>query len=299
MVARRSCLSVPGSSEKMLGKARGLPADELVLDLEDAVAPPVKDEARERVAAALRDGAFGDRVVAVRVNAVDTRWGWRDVATLAERSNGPLSLVLPKVEHPADVTWVERLLDALGEGARGIRLQALIESAAGLAWCREIATASPRLEALILGYADLSASLGRPSGVEDPPESWVHAQESVLVAARTGGLQAIDGPYLGFRDEDGLRRRAEHARRLGYDGKWAIHPVQVTVIEGVFTPTSEEFRTAQAVIAALEQAEAAGRGAAELDGAMVDEASRRQAVGIVARGEAAGVATAQRAGVGP
>lgn len=280
----------------MLDRAAGLQADELVLDLEDAVAPAVKDEARERVAAALRDSAFGGRTVAVRVNAVDTPWGWRDVTTLGEQSAGRLdSLVLPKVEHPRDVAWVDRLLDALGEPATGIRLQALIESAAGLSWCREIATASPRLEALILGYADLSASLGRPSGVEDPPEAWLHAQETVLVAARTGGLQAIDGPYLGFRDEDGLLRRAEHARRLGYDGKWAIHPVQVPVIEKVFTPTEEEFRAARAVVAAMEQAEAEGRGAAEHEGAMVDEASRRQAVTVVARGEAAGLTAAEGA----
>jgi citrate lyase subunit beta/citryl-CoA lyase len=274
----------------MLDRAPGLPADELVLDLEDAVAPAMKDEARERVAAALGDGSFAGRVVAVRVNAVDTPWGWRDVTTLAERSAGRLhSLVLPKVEHADDVAWVARLLDALGEAATGIRLQALVESAAGLARCREIATASPRLEALILGYADLAASLGRPSGADAPPEEWLHAQETVLVAARTGGLQAIDGPFLGFRDEDGLRRRAEHARRLGYDGKWAIHPGQVPVVEAVFTPTEEEFRAARAVLTAMDDAEAGGRGAVELEGAMVDEASRKQAVSVVARGEAAGL----------
>ncbi len=295
MVARRSCLSVPGSSDKMLGKAVALAADELVLDLEDAVAPAAKDEARARVADTLAAGDLGGRVVAVRVNAVDTPWCWRDVTVLAGEPLGSLgSLVLPKVESPADVAWVDRLLGALGPAASGVRLQALIESAAGLAWAREIATASDRLDALILGYADLSASLGRTTGVEDPPERWVHAQETMLAAARTGGLLAIDGPYLAIRDEGGLRHRAEHARSLGYDGKWAVHPAQVPVIDGVFTPGEEEFGRAQAVLSAMADAEESGQGAVELDGAMIDEASRRLAVSVVARGEAAGMGDASR-----
>lgn len=288
MVPRRSCLSVPGSSPRMLEKARGLAADELVLDLEDAVAPAAKAEARDRVVAALAEGAFTGREVAVRVNAVDTPWGWRDITALGE-SAGPASLVLPKVEHPQDVVWVDRLLDALGAAAAGIRLQALVESAAGLARAAEIATASPRLVALVLGYADLSASLQRATGVDDPPERWLHAQETVLVAARTGGLLAIDGPYLNIRDEAGLRRRAEHARSVGYDGKWAVHPDQVPVIDAIFTPTPEEYSSARAVLAAMEQADAEGRGAVELEGAMVDMASLRLAVSVVARGEAAGL----------
>ncbi|MGE5635906.1 MAG: HpcH/HpaI aldolase/citrate lyase family protein [Nocardioidaceae bacterium] len=294
MRARRSCLSVPGSSEKMLTKAAGLEADELVLDLEDAVAPGQKDAARELVASFLGDGGLAGRTVAVRINALDTSWCHRDVVELVERAAPAIaSLVLPKVESAADVQWVDRLLGMLGEPAAAIALQALVETAAGLARAVEIAAASPRLDALILGYADLSASLDRATGNEDPPVRWLHAQETLLVAARSAALQAIDGPYLAIRDGEGLRRRAQHARGLGFDGKWAVHPDQVAVIDDAFTPRVEEFDRASAVVAALERAESgAGAGALELDGEMIDEASRKLALQVVARGRAAGLAGA-------
>ena len=285
MRARRSALSVPGSSEKMLAKAPGIPADEIVIDLEDAVVPAAKDDARSLVARRLSEGLGVAGAVAVRVNALDSGWCHRDVLELVERAGPAIdSLVLPKAEHADDVRWLDRLLGMLGERASGIGLQALVETAGGLARAGEIAASSPRLETLILGYADLAASLGRPAG--DAPGRWLHAQEVVLVAARSAGVQAIDGPFLGIRDPDGLRARAEHARELGFDGKWAVHPDQVPLLNELFTPAPEELERADAVVAALEEG---APGAVEVDGEMVDEAVRKQALDVLARAEAAGV----------
>jgi citrate lyase subunit beta / citryl-CoA lyase len=230
--------------------------------------------------------------VAVRINALSSPWGARDVADLVERAGPRIgSLVIPKVESAEDVLAVDRLLCSVGEPAGGVGLQALVETAGGLLRAGEIAAASPRLEAVILGYADLAASLGRAPGPA-PPQRWLHAQETVLVAARAAGLQAIDGPYLEIRDDDGLRLRAEHARALGYDGKWAVHPGQLGIINAAFTPMDEELARARAILDALARAE--GRGAVELDGEMIDEASRRLALQVVARGRAAGLEGAPR-----
>lgn len=281
MSVRRSCLSVPGSSEKMLVKAGGLEADEIVIDLEDSVAPGAKAEARELVCRVLAEGRLGGGLVAVRVNALDSPWCRDDVAALVEHAGPALdSLVVPKVERANDLVEVERMLDEHG-GA--MALQALVETAAGLLRVGEIATASQRLDTLILGYADLAASLGRLNP-EDAAERWLYAQEALLVAASAAGVEAIDGPYLAIADEQGLRRWAEHVRDLGYDGKWAIHPSQLEMINHTFTPSDDELERARAILAVLEQAESDGaRGAVELDGKMVDEASRKQAEQIVAR----------------
>ena len=284
MSARRSCLSVPGSSEKMLAKAGGLQADEIVIDLEDAVAPGAKAEARDLVCRVLAEGRPGPGLVAVRVNALDSPWGRADVAELVERAGSVIdSLVVPKVERAEDLQDIERLLDELG-ATMGI--QALVETAAGLLRVGEIAEASRRLDALILGYEDMAASLGRPNAGE-ASERWLYAQEAVLVAARAAGLQAIDGPYLAISDEQGLRRWATHVRGLGYDGKWAIHPSQVPAINETFTPGEDEIDRAKAILAALAQADGSGgRGAVELDGEMIDEASRKLAEQVVARSQA-------------
>ena len=291
MSARRSCLSVPGSSEKMLAKTGGLQADEIVIDLEDSVAAGAKVEARELVCRVLAEGRPSRGVLAVRVNALDSPWWRDDVAELVDRV-GPVidSLVVPKVEGAADLQEIDRLLDERGAT---IGIQALVETAAGLLRVGEIATGSQRLDALILGYADMAASLGR-TNPEEASERWLYAQEAVLVAARAAGLQAIDGPYLAIADEEGLRRWAEHVRGLGYDGKWAVHPSQLAVINETFTPGDDELERAKAILAALARAEAdGGRGAAELDGEMIDEASRKQAEQVVARGGAG--MTAERA----
>jgi citrate lyase subunit beta/citryl-CoA lyase len=279
----------------MLAKASGLSADEVVIDLEDAVAASAKDEARDDVVNALASGMLDGRTVAVRINGLDTPWCYRDIVALAD---GPAagevtSLVIPKVRAPEDIAWVARLLDVIGAGARAIRLQALIETAAGLRRVGDIGEADPRLEALILGYADLRASLGRPSRAEEPPDRWSFAQETVLVAARAAGLQAIDGPHLLVGDAPGLLASAAHVRALGYDGKWAIHPSQLETLNATFSPTAEEVERAHTIVAALAEAEAnAGRGAVMLEGEMIDEALRKQALEVVARARAAELSSA-------
>ncbi|MDQ5831942.1 MAG: CoA ester lyase [Actinomycetota bacterium] len=281
MSVRRSCLSIPGSSEKMLAKAGELQADEVVIDLEDSVAPGVKAEARELVCRVLAEGRPGPSLVAVRVNALDSPWYGDDVDALVERA-GPAvdSLVVPKVERAEDVLEVGRMLDERGAS---MGIQALVETAAGLLRVGEIATASQRLDTLILGYADLAASLRR-ANPEQACERWLYAQEAVLVAARAAGVEAIDGPFLAIADEEGLRRWAEHVRDLGYDGKWAIHPSQLALINQTFTPSDDELDRARDILAALAQAESdAARGAVQLDGKMIDEASRKQAERVVAR----------------
>ncbi len=265
--------------------------DEVVIDLEDAVAPAAKDEARANVVSALAGGQLDGCTVAVRVNGLDTPWCHRDIVALADgpAANAVTTLVVPKVQAPDDVAWVVRLLDAIGAGAREIGLQALIETADGLRRAGEIGQAGPRLEALILGYADLRASLGRPADASEAPERWSFAQETVLVAARAGGLQAIDGPHLRVDDPAGLQAWAAHARALGYDGKWAIHPSQLDTLNATFSPTPEELERAQSIVAALGQAETdAGRGAVMLEGEMIDEALRKQALQVLARAGAAG-----------
>jgi len=268
----------------MLAKAGGLQADEIVIDLEDAVAPGAKAEARELVCRVLAEGRPSPGLVAVRVNALDSPWCHDDVAELVQRGGSAIdSLVVPKVERAEDVQEIDRLLDEQGAA---IGIQALVETAAGLLRVGEIASASQRLDALILGYADMAASLGRQDQGE-AGERWLYAQEAVLVAARATGLQAIDGPYLAIADEEGLRRWAEHARGLGYDGKWAIHPSQVPAINSAFTPGEDELERAKEILAVLARAETdGGRGAVELDGEMIDEASRKLAEQVVARGGA-------------
>ncbi|MGO9751863.1 MAG: HpcH/HpaI aldolase/citrate lyase family protein [Solirubrobacteraceae bacterium] len=292
MRSRRSCLSVPGSSERMLAKASGLAADEIVIDLEDAVAATAKDEARALVVDSLAAGALDGRTVAVRVNGLDTPWCHRDVVALAD---GPAAaavttLIIPKVQSPEDIDWVERLLDMIGAGALGIHLQALIETADGLRRAGDVARSGARLEALIIGYADLRASLGRPANPDEPADRWSFAQETVLVAAKAAGLQAIDGPHLRVDDPAGLQAWAAHTRAMGYDGKWAIHPSQLETLNVTFAPTPEEVERAYRIVAALESAEAdAGRGAVALAGEMIDEALRKQAYEVMARAHAAGL----------
>jgi citrate lyase subunit beta/citryl-CoA lyase len=212
----------------------------------------------------------------VRVNPLATEWGERDVTELAGAGQVLTSLVLPKVESADDVRRIDRLL-----GDRELGLQVLVETARGLSRVTEIAEGSPRLEALITGYADLAASLGRSPSADYPGDRWRWVRETVLVAARAGGLQAIDGPHLDIADLDGLRTEAGRARALGFDGKWALHPSQIEPLNEVFSPTPEELRHADAVLDALDAAEG---GAAMLDGEMIDEASRKLAAQVAARG---------------
>ncbi|MDQ3720203.1 MAG: CoA ester lyase [Actinomycetota bacterium] len=288
--SRRSCLSVPGSSDRMLVKAQELPADELVVDLEDAVVPESKEAARVTAITGIRDGSWGERSVAVRVNPLATEWGRGDVEEVVAGAGEALgSLVVPKVESPAELEALDSLLDDAEKraGREPLGLQALVETAAGLVRVAEIARASARLEALIIGFADLAASLGRSAGADYPGDRWHWVRETVLVAARSAGLQAIDGPHLDVGDLEGLAVEAARARALGLDGKWALHPGQVEPINAAFTPAQAEVDRAGAIIDALAGSE--GRGAVALDGEMIDEASRKLAAQILARGQAAGL----------
>jgi len=300
MRSRRSCLSVPGSSPRMLGKAPVLPADEVILDLEDAVAPAVKDAARGHVVRAILDGDWADKTVAVRVNGVDTRWCYRDVIEVVEGAGQRVDcLVLPKVERAADVVFVDRLLTMVEDThgvQRRVKLELLIETALGLENVREVARASSRTEALILGPADLSASLGFPGPVAAsgapgyPGDPWHWVRGTILVAARAAGLQAIDGPHLDVGDANGQRQAAQRARALGYDGKWALHPAQLDALNEVFAPTQQEFDRAAAILEAYAHATGSeARGAVRFGNEMIDEASRKLAVQCVARGRAAGL----------
>jgi citrate lyase subunit beta/citryl-CoA lyase len=271
----------------MLAKATELPADELVLDLEDAVAPSQKPEARARVAALLGRPAFADRTVAVRVNAIGTPWCREDVAAVVATRHPPLTLVVPKVENAGDLALVDRMLDdaeATSGAASNVGVQALIETALGLANVQAIAAASARLRSLILGYADLASSLRRKP---DSGRSWMFAQELMLLAARANGLQAIDGPFMEIGDNDRLRAECEAVRDLGFDGKWAIHPSQIEILNDAFTPGREEVEGARALIAHLNESREAGAGASAFRGRMVDEAMRAGALDTLAR---AGVA---------
>ena len=294
-------MSVPASSERFLAKARDLPADEVMLDLEDSVAPAAKDKARDLAAAALRAGGWDSRLVAVRVNGATTPWAYRDVIAIVEGAPGVVdSLVLPKVSNPAQIGWLDLLLGQVEQAAgvtRGrTRIEAQIEDAAGLSAVDAIAAASPRLVSLVFGPADFMASIGmRSLTVGGQPEGYEfdahhYPLMRMLVAARANGLQAIDGPYARIHDTEGLRKAATSAAALGYDGKWVLHPAQVGVVNEVFTPSQDDYARAIRILDSYQSATAVdSRGAVMLDDEMIDEASRKMALMIAAKGEAAGL----------
>jgi citrate lyase subunit beta/citryl-CoA lyase len=294
-------MSVPASSERFLAKARDLPADEVMLDLEDSVAPGAKAAARDLAVAALKAGGLGEKLVAVRINGVTTPWAYQDVIAVVEGAPGAVdSLVLPKVSGPAAVGWLDVLLtqveQAVGLPAGTVRIEAQIEDAAGLAAVEAIAVASPRLVSLVFGPADFMASIGmRSLTVGGQPEGYPfdahhYALMRMLVAAKAAGLQAIDGPYAKIADLDGLRTAATSVAALGYDGKWVLHPAQVDVVNQVFTPSPTDYARAVRILDAYERAtEVDGRGAVMLDDEMIDEASRKMALMIAAKGAAAGL----------
>ena len=299
---RRSCLTVPGSSERFLAKARGLAADEVILDLEDAVAPAVKEQARTLVAAALRADGWSAPLRAVRVNGAATQWAYRDVIDVVERSGSSLdAIVLPKVSAPDHVIWLDLLLGQVEQEAGlppgRIAIEAQVEDAAGLAAVEAIAAASARLAALVFGPADFMASVGmRSLTVGAQPDAYAggdafhYAHLRILVAARAAGLQAIDGPYAAIGDIDGLVTRSASVASLGYDGKWVVHPGQIDPVNAAFAPDQASFDRAELILDAYSHAAANDhRGAVMLDGEMIDEASRKLAMVAAARGRAAGL----------
>jgi citrate lyase subunit beta/citryl-CoA lyase len=304
---RRTTLAVPASNPRFLIKARELAVDEVFIDLEDAVAPAEKEQSRSVVAQSLRDGGWGTKTRAVRVNDVRTGWAYRDVVEVVEQAGEWLdTIVLPKVIGPLDVAWLDLLISqieqATGLAAGRIGIEAQIEDAAGLAAVDAIAAASPRLEALVFGPADFMASLGmrsltvgaQPAGYAQG-DAFHYAHMRILVAARANGLQAIDGPFAAIRDLDGLKASAASAAAIGFDGKWVLHPGQVDVVNAEFSPAQADYDQAELIIEAYEYyTNVQRRGAAVLDGEMIDEASRKLAMVAAARGRAAGLQRTRR-----
>ena len=284
----------------MLTKSSSLPADEVFMDLEDSVAPLAKEQARGNVVDALKNNDWGDKTVVVRINSIDTQWAADDLKTIVESAGTYLDCIMvPKVQHAHEVMFVDHLLRMIEVNTgleRRIGIEAQIETATGLENVNEIARASDRLETLIFGPADMSASLGLPTVTAGlpmpgyPGDHWHWVLETILVAARAAGLQAIDGPYLLIKDLDGFRDIAMRARALGYDGKWALHPGQIDVLNEVFTPSQEEYDKAEAVLEAYRHAtEIEKRGAVMFGNEMIDEASRKMALQFAERGRAAGM----------
>ncbi|MDG4822651.1 CoA ester lyase [Asanoa sp. WMMD1127] len=305
---RRSCLAVPGSSLKMLDKALGLPADQVFLDLEDAVAPLAKPEARKNVVAALNEGDWGGKTRVVRVNDLTTEWTYRDVVEVVEGAGDNLDCVmLPKVQSAAHVEWLDLTLTqiekAVGLPVGGIGIEAQIENAAGLVNVDAIAAASPRIETIIFGPADFMASINMRSLVvgglipDYPGDPYHYILMRLLMAARMHDKQAIDGPFLQIRDVDGFRAVAKRSAALGFDGKWVLHPGQIEAANEIYAPTQDDYDRAELILDAYEHAtsEAGGKlGAVMLGDEMIDEASRKMALVIAAKGRAAGLARTSR-----
>lgn len=284
----------------MLGKAPGLGADMVFLDLEDSVAPLEKEAARDSVVKAINGQDWGDAVLCVRVNAWDTKWTYRDVVHVVENASERLDeIMLPKVQSAAEVVALDLLLtqieETVGRESR-VGIEAQIETTTGLIHVEEICAASPRLETIIFGPADFAASMEMPAltaGVaidEYPGDHFHYVFSKILMAGRANGLQVIDGPYLKIRDTEGLREYAQRTRTLGYDGKWALHPDQVKVCNEVYSPTQEQFDHAWDILDAYAHATGEERkGAVMFGDEMIDEASRKMATKFVTRGERAGL----------
>ncbi len=299
MRLRRAVLACPGSSPRMMARAAGSGADEVFLDLEDAVAPSEKVAARQLVVDALRHHDFGRSLRCVRVNQIGSALVLGDIEAVVRGAGDRLdTLMLPKVQDPGDLAFADRLLTGLEAElglARPIGLEVQIEDARGLVHVDAIAAAA-RVEAVVFGPGDFAAAMGMPQltvGAESPAYSgdlWHYPLFRIAVAARASGRQAIDGPFAAIRDLDGLGRSAARAAALGYDGKWALHPTQLDVVTQAFTPTRADFERAQAIVAAHHAAaDGDRRGAVMLGDEMIDEASRKMAAQLVTRGIAAGL----------
>ena len=288
----------------MLGKAQGLPADQVFLDLEDSVSPLAKVDARANIVAALTEGDWAGKTRVVRVNDWTTQWTYGDVIAVVEGAGSDLDAVmLPKVQTASQVHALDLLLTqlekTLGLEVGRIGIEAQIENAKGLVEVDAIAGASPRVETVIFGPADFMASINMKSLVvgEQPPgydvgDAYHYILMRILMAARTYDLQAIDGPYLQIKDVDGFRRVAERSAALGYDGKWVLHPGQIDAANEIFAPSQEDYDHAELILDAYDYytSEAGGkRGAAMIGDEMIDEASRKMALVISGKGRAAGM----------
>lgn len=300
---KRAVLAVPGSSEKMLSKARTIDVDEIFLDLEDSVSPTEKSLARSKVIEALLEGNFRAKLIAVRVNEQNTKVGIEDVSAIVQQAGKDFkSLIIPKVEDADQVIELAKRLSDLEKSANliigSIKIQIQIESALGLSNITSIASSSERITSLIFGPGDFAASLGmqvvnigeNPSNYPGT-DAYHYVLFSILVAARSKGLLAIDGPYSDLSNVEGLRNRSNLSASLGYDGKWVIHPGQIETVNAAFTPSQQSFDHAAKVISHFTQESDLENqsGAFLFEGKMIDEASRKMAAGIYQKGIASGL----------
>jgi citrate lyase subunit beta/citryl-CoA lyase len=300
---KRSVLAVPGSSEKMIMKARTIDIDEIFLDLEDSVIPSEKLLARKRVVGVLLKGGFKTRSVAVRVNEQNTEVGIEDISSLVLKAGKSFqSLIIPKVETAQQVIELSKKLSDLEKSGNidsdSVKIQIQIESALGLANIASIAASSERIISLIFGPGDFAASIGMKviNIGENPPnypgsDAYHYVLMSILIAARANGLLAIDGPYSDISNTEGLRYRSNFSALLGYDGKWVIHPGQIETVNNAFTPSQQSFDLANKVIRHFnnETDSQSLSGAHLFEGKMIDEASRKMAEGIYSKGIAGGL----------
>ncbi len=262
---RRSLLYMPGSNPRALEKARELPADGLIFDLEDAVAPEEKESARTIVAAALAEGGYGGRELVIRVNAIDTPWGHADLAAAATM---PIDAVLlPKIESPDRVALSVSLLDAFG-APEGRAIWCMLETPRGILYAREIAAASPRLAALVLGTSDLAKDLHALPTHDRLP--LITSLSLAILAARAHGLAVLDGVHLDLSDDEGFAAACRQGRELGFDGKTLIHPKQIAAANTAFAPTPEEIEWSRRIIAAHSEAAAAGKGVVLVEGRLIE-----------------------------
>jgi citrate lyase subunit beta / citryl-CoA lyase len=299
MRLRRSELSTPASNERMMEKAAASDADLVFLDLEDSVSPTEKVAARAKVIKALKTLDWGKKTRAVRVNDLETEYAYQDIISVVEEAGEYLDIIIvPKVKSAKDVWWVDVLLSQIEkrlQRARRIGIEVLIEEVEAMLNVEEIARSSPRLEALIFGPADYSASQGMDSGVIEghldayPGDPWHYARNKIAIAARAAGIDAIDGAYPDFKNLDGYRRECIHAKTLGFVGKWAIHPQQVAIANQVFSPSQEEVAYARKVDAAYTEALARGLGAIAVDGKMIDVAVVRSLRNVIQKADLIGM----------
>ncbi|GCE19909.1 HpcH/HpaI aldolase/citrate lyase family protein [Dictyobacter kobayashii] len=299
MRLRRSELSTPGSNERMMEKAVASAADLVLLDLEDAVAPNEKVSARAKVIHSLKTLDWGQKTRAVRVNDLESEFAYQDIISVVEEAGEYLDIVIiPKVKSARDVWWVDTLLAQIEKHrclSRRIGLEVLIEEVEAMLNVEEIARASSRLEALIFGPGDYSASQGVDSkGIEGtinyyPGDLWHYARNKIAIAARAAGIDAIDGAYADFKNSAGYEGECIRARTLGFVGKWAIHPAQLPITNQVFSPDPEEVAYARRLDAAYKQALDQGQGAIAFEGKMVDAAIVRSVQNIIARADLIGM----------
>ena len=305
---RRTTLAVPGSNPRMIDKARSLDVDAIFLDLEDAVSPLAKEEARANIITELNKGGFGERIVTVRINSTDTQWAQDDLQEVMRGAGNHLDcIMLPKVRTVSDIQWLIGQLDELEKeigkpvGSTGIEVQ--IEDALGLINVEQIAASSARIETIILGPGDLMANLNmktlevgkQPEGYGEG-DAYHYILMKLLIAARAFGKQVIDGPYFEIKDLDGLRLSSNRSAALGFDGKWVLHPDQVDVVNEIYSPSQADYDRAELILDAYEfhTSDAGGKkGAAMFAGQMIDEASRKMALVIAGKGRVAGLKRTQ------